>query len=221
MPCRTTFVWLPLLLAAAACSSAAAPSEPSQGTTPDGGSPADGGQTAADAGGGASCNSGGAGGQTCTPGQTTPYVSCIDLTAPVVSFAQQVMPAFQQSCASQGNACHGSPKAAQNESSTGQVLLGHAESGAAVDAATLLAGLVGVKSPENPGMDIVKAGDPANSYLMHKLDDDQCQYATACAGTSNELFANCGVGMPYGAGILDAATRDAIRRWIAQGAQNN
>ena len=33
-------------------------------------------------------------------------------------------------------------------------------------------------SKEAPGMQIVKADDPQNSYLMHKLDGSQ-----ACAGT--------------------------------------
>jgi hypothetical protein len=80
---------------------------------------------------------------------------------------------------------------------------------------------VGKKAAEDPNMDIIAAGDPEHSYLMHKLDYDECQYATTCNATRNQLFVNCGLGMPYSSGTLDNPTRDTIRRWIAQGAKNN
>lgn len=86
----------------------------------------------------------------------------------------------------------------------------------------ILSRLVGKKSPENPSMDIINAGSPDESYMMHKLDDDQCRFSTACNATTTTIFLGCGLGMPYGTNmVLDEPTRDNIRRWIAQGAQNN
>ena len=175
-------------------------------------------------GGAGGCDTGGANGGTCVAsgaGQTTAYQSCADLTTPTVSFAKDVQPVFNQSCAISGSTCHGDQSLQKNEGSTGQVWLGLPVDAGAPDSAQVLMGIVGVKSPENPKMDIVAAGDPANSYMMHKLDYDECLYAATCNATRNQLFVNCGLGMPYSSGTLDADTRDTIRRWIAQGAKNN
>ena len=52
---------------------------------------------------------------------------------------------------------------------------------------------------------------------MHKLDGLKCSKLT-CSGVE------CGTLMPQGAtdGMLyDAAKRDTLRRWIAQGAKND
>jgi hypothetical protein len=72
-------------------------------------------------------------------------------------------------------------------------------------------------------MHLVAAGDPTNSYLMHKLDGDSCQWATDCAANQsvNQEFAGCGILMPFDSPELAADTRDTIRRWIKQGAMNN
>ncbi len=171
-------------------------------------------------GSGGSCDTGGADGGTCTPGQTPAYVPCLTgsaLQSPSVSFASDVQPIFNQSCAISGATCHGStttdPKA------TGQIYLGSPDGG--VMASDVLTKIVGQPSPENGSMDIVKAGDPANSYLMHKLDGDQCQYASTCNATKNPIFSNCGIQMPFNSGVLDQDSRDKIRRWIAQGAKND
>ncbi len=51
----------------------------------------------------------------------------------------------------------------------------------------------------------VSPGDPANSFLMHKLDGTQ----------------DCGSRMPFGQAQLPAATRDAIRAWIQGGGLKN
>ncbi len=165
----------------------------------------------------AACNTGGADGGTCTPGVTPPYISCADLTTPTVSFARDIAPVFNQSCAIGGGTCHGDPNV--NAMTTGQVYLGNAAGGA--DAGQVLMGLVGQPSAEDPQMNEVTAGDPARSFLMHKLDGDQCVYAAACNATNNPIFNNCGLQQPYNSGVLDQATRDTMRRWIAQGARNN
>jgi hypothetical protein len=171
----------------------------------------------------ASCtNSGGADGGVCTPGVTPAYTSCADLTTPPVSFATDIQPIFVGGCTVGGSAgtCHGDPTL--DETTTGQVFLGYPEdAGMTADPAMIIAALVNQKSPENPQMNIVTPSDPANSYMMHKLDDDQCQFASTCNATGNAKFALCGTGMPQLAPILDPDTRDTVRRWIAQGAQNN
>ena len=163
------------------------------------------------------CNTGGADGGLCTS-STQPYTSCIDLTTPPVSFSQDIKPIFLGSCAARGASCHGSPTT--NFQTTGQEFLGYPDGGD-YDAAMVLSAIVGKTSPENTTMDVINPGDPDASYMMHKLDDDQCQFAAICNATKNSVFKECGYGMPFGQGILPQSTRDTIRRWIAQGAQNN
>ena len=158
----------------------------------------------------------------CPAATSTPaYTSCLtDLTTPTVSFARDIQPLFNRSCGITGSTCHGSP--ATNPKTTGLVFLGLPDGG--TDSGEVLTGIVGQPSPEDPRMDIIKAGDPAHSYLMHKLDGDSVLFASDCNGAHNPnpAFVNCGCQMPYNSGNLDAdAGRDNIRRWIAQGAKNN
>ena len=180
--------------------------------------------TSSGSGSGGSCDTGGADGGMCVaPGManaTPPFVPCLTgsaLQSPSVSFATDIQPIFNQSCAISGATCHGSMST--DPKTTGQIYLGSPDGG--VTPQQVLMGIVGVSSPENGQMDIIKAGDPTNSYLMHKLDGDQCQFASTCNATKNPLFANCGIQMPFNSGVLDQDTRDKIRRWIAQGAKQN
>jgi hypothetical protein len=177
------------------------------------------GCSSSSSGGGGTCDIGGADGGMCeapTSSNPTPaYTSCAtNLTSPTVSFAKDVMPTFNDSCGV-SNACHQPPA----NPAVASLVLGLPDGG--VPMAMAIQNIVGKSALENPNMEIVKAGDPENSYLMHKLDGDQCQFAAACNKTGNPIFANCGTQMPYNSGVLDPATRDNIRRWIAQGAQNN
>ena len=64
------------------------------------------------------------------------------------------------------------------------------------------ANLVGVPSVQVPELSRVEAGDPDNSYLIHKLE-----------GTASE-----GAQMPFGGTPLDQAVIDDIRQWITDGA---
>jgi uncharacterized protein (TIGR03118 family) len=66
--------------------------------------------------------------------------------------------------------------------------------------------LVNVASHEQPALLRVKPGDPANSYVIQKLEG---------AATIS------GARMPFGGPYLDQATIDQIRAWIAAGAPNN
>lgn len=165
---------------------AAACSSSSPATTPDG----------SDAG--VSCPSG-----TCCAYQVP---SGTDLTS-ATSFAHDIQPIFINSCVFSG--CH--------NDSTGMgaahVFLGSRSTPAGNS--QVFADIVGTASTELPSMDYVKAGDLANSYLLHKIDGDQCLFNAMCGG------ASCGVSMPNGVALLDVATRDKLRRWIAEGAQNN
>jgi len=69
------------------------------------------------------------------------------------------------------------------------------------------AALVNAQSREKPNLVRVAPGDPDNSYLVHKLE-----------GGPNIV----GERMPRGGGpFLSSGQMLVIRRWIAEGAQNN
>jgi hypothetical protein len=127
-----------------------------------------------------------------------------DLMTPTVSFKTDVMPVFTKNCSS--SSCHGIA-----DSPRGDLFLG-AQLAKGSDASTVYASLVGKPSSQLAAMPYVTAGDPANSYLMHKLDADQCMFETACVGH------DCQQSMPYATSALPVETRDVVRRWIAQGA---
>jgi uncharacterized protein (TIGR03118 family) len=66
--------------------------------------------------------------------------------------------------------------------------------------------LVSVASQEKPELMRVKPGDPANSYVIQKLE--------GAAGIQ-------GSRMPFGGPFLDQATIDMVKSWINDGAPNN
>jgi hypothetical protein len=115
-----------------------------------------------------------------------------DLKAPV-SFEKDVAPIFGRSC--NFAACHGG---------RAQPLV--------LAAGTAHGALVGKPSKELPSMPYVTPGDPEKSFLMRKLDGDQCALDAECVGGS------CKEMMPKSGEKLPENERDAIRRWIAQGA---
>jgi hypothetical protein len=138
-----------------------------------------------------------------------------DLTTPTVAFAKDVLPTFQRSCGIAGATCHGATSVVKVDN---RPYLGQFDGG--TDAAVVVNGLVGVASYENPSAVMVTAGNPGASFLMHKLDGDQCTFAAQCAQGQSQ-YTDCGQQMPYSSSALDQKTRDTVRRWIAQGAQNN
>lgn len=147
-------------------------------------------------------------------GGCVPYVSNADLTTPTVTFGSDVLPIMNASCGTEGATCHGTPAVVSLQ----RPFLGIVDGGA--DAAEIVEGIVGVKSQEDPSMNLVTASDPTNSFLMHKVDGDQCTLASECAASTTP-YTNCGLAMPYTEAQLPQSDRDTIRRWIAQGAQNN
>jgi hypothetical protein len=148
-----------------------------------------------------------------------PYTSTADLSQ-TVSFRNDVVPMFHANCAG-GKACHRGAGNATPKS----LALGDVDGG--LPASAIFQGLVGTKAAEDPDMDLITPGDPGSSYLMHKIDGDQCTLAAHCnAGELGTKYPNCGGPMPpvpppNTAPRLPTATRDIVRAWIHQGAQNN
>src|SRR5271167_4171543 len=79
---------------------------------------------------------------------------------------------------------------------------GGAPEGLRLDAANSYNLLVGVPSTEVPSLLRVKPGDPADSYIIQKL----------------EGHAAVGAQMPLGGPYLSAATIGFVRQWISNGA---
>ncbi|MEZ4298457.1 MAG: hypothetical protein R3B70_26130 [Polyangiaceae bacterium] len=137
-----------------------------------------------------------------------------DGSQPAVSFKDEVLPVFQRSCGV-STSCHGDI----NQPNENRPYLGPNKNTVATadQIAAIFAAIVDVQSFYEPGMNLVKTGDPENSFLMHKLDGTLECTLLSCAPSKD-----CGSLMPQGSSNpLDIAERDAIRRWIAQGAQNN
>jgi hypothetical protein len=146
-----------------------------------------------------------------------PYASDANLVAPKTTYSAGVSALFQHSCAIGGATCHGDPTVA-TVIFPARPFLGYPDGGP--DAAIIIQGIVGVPSSEDPAMVTVTAGDPVHSFLMRKLDGDQCALSLDCA-KGDSGYTMCGVSMPSLNPVLDQPTRDAVRRWIAQGAKNN
>jgi hypothetical protein len=151
-------------------------------------------------------------------GGCPPYVSDADLSAPAVSFRSEIVPIFQSTCALGGESCHGDPGVVADH----RPFLGLVDGdGGAAASQEVFLGLVGVKSTEDLSMNLVAAGNPAASFLMHKLDGDQCTLIAECM-TPGSFRPNCGVFMPYQAPtLLPVPIRDTVRRWIQQGASGD
>jgi hypothetical protein len=112
-----------------------------------------------------------------------------------VSFSADIQPILNGGCAFSG--CHGTTNA--NPSNKPMVLT----SAQAYD------NIVGVASAQLPSMQRIRAGQPDQSYLIHKL-----QGTHITAGGS-------GGRMPLGSTPLSQATIDRIRAWVTNGAPRN
>jgi hypothetical protein len=163
--------------------------------------------TGGESGTGGSQTGAGTGGGTCHP-----YVedAGTNLMSPTETLkANVVIQVFNANCGAV--TCHGSTLSTNNPSG---LFLGDSTKNGS-DAAMVYTGLVGKTGNELKTMPFVTAGDPSKSYLMHKMDGDQCQFDAQCGGS-------CLAEMPNGLGhVLPGPTRDIVRRWIAQGAKNN
>jgi hypothetical protein len=134
-----------------------------------------------------------------------------DGTMPATSFSADVLPAFRTSCGISGT-CHGNPSGLP-----GQPYLGpkNGDPAPTPTEITSIIGGLGATSTKEPSMRLVVASKPEESFLMHKADGmTRCDSLPCAAG------GTCGTPMPP-AGVIDAASRDKIRLWIAQGALDN
>jgi hypothetical protein len=148
------------------------------------------------------------------------------------SFSTDVIPAFAMSC-TLTNACHGQVGNSPEESLYLGMTMG---GGGTADVHAVYNGLVGVVSKEDPSMPLVTKGDLQNSFLWHKVNDDQITLnsgtlATGCKKASamcqDCMSMNpCGGTMPYNGYMLANPNGNphalcTIQSWIMQGAQNN
>jgi hypothetical protein len=139
-----------------------------------------------------------------------------------VSFMFDVMPVFQTGCTI-SSVCHGQMNNAGEE----DLYLGDHAGGTAPSA--VFGGLVGVRSREDPSMNLVTAGSPGNSYLWHKLIGDQNTNAavtSGCAQASSPCFdctmqAPCGSQEPFEGAALADHDLCTIESWIDEGAPDN
>jgi hypothetical protein len=117
-------------------------------------------------------------------------VTALTAPPPAVSFANDVQPIFTARCATVAG-CHTGPFPAMSMDLS---------AGAAYGA------IVGVASMEVPSLDRVAPGDPANSYLVRKIN----------GGPSI-----VGSRMPLGGPFLSPAEIATITSWVQEGAPNN
>jgi len=166
----------------------------------------DGGSTSTGSGGGACAAELGADG--CFD------ATCFTPPSEPVSFRGAVLPILETSCSLSGS-CHGNPSSPETAAGY-QPYLGEVNpESTPSDVALILATIVGQPSRAATSLSIVAPGDPAGSFLLHKMDGSLECTAFACD-------VGCGDLMPLGSDEpLDRATRDTIRAWIAQGAEDN
>lgn len=141
-----------------------------------------------------------------------------------VSFATDVMPIFQGGC-TLSQSCHGQPMNSGEEN----LYLGDLSNNTPAIIAQVYMGLVGVKSLEDPKMNLVTASDIANSYLAKKISTswttESATLAPDCVGNmcpapTCTTTQPCGTSMPYGGLALDPTKVETINNWISQGATN-
>lgn len=131
-----------------------------------------------------------------------------DLQHPTVSFKSDVLPIFQASCTFSD--CH----ALRNDPQ--RVYLGPPKAaGLPTDPNEVYGLIVNKPAAELSAMSYVTPSDPANSFLMRKMDGDQCALSAKCTN------GDCGALMPLDSDKLVESTRLVVYRWIAQGAPNN
>lgn len=132
---------------------------------------------------------------------------------PALSFATDVLPVFERSCALSAS-CHGNPSS-PTDSAGYRMYLGELKTAMKPsDVAKIRSLIIGQPSHAAPSLNIVEPGKPESSFLMLKMDGAHKCAANACGD-------KCGESMPQGGILLDIPTRNIVRDWIAQGALDN
>ncbi|MFO0582005.1 MAG: hypothetical protein U0229_07020 [Anaeromyxobacter sp.] len=138
-------------------------------------------------------------------GPQPPEFTCPIVAAPAApTFAKDIGPALVQSCGSASVQCHGAPFG--GDTAKGKIDFSN---DAGRTAANVYAALVN-KTPANApaGYVLVKPGDPAGSWLVVKLSEND-------PGGVGQAYGN---RMPLQLPNLCATTMDALTSWISQGA---
>lgn len=166
--------------------------------------------------------------------------STFDGTSPTVTFSADVLPIFRGSCGI-SSACHGCDDIGTPGCTNPgyQPYLGTSVAQAApttAQIAAIIASTVGQPAAlqtssidgtqvGNPDMSIIKAGNPANSFMMYKLDGSfptvPDNTEVTCSTLTCASTMSCGGAMPSGVAPISSTERDTLRRWIAQGAKND
>ena len=140
--------------------------------------------------------------------------ACYEPSKDTVTFSGDVLPVFEQSCALSAS-CHGNPLSPSGPAGY-QPYLGEVNPETTPSDVDLIFMVnVGADSVRAPSMKIIDPGKPETSFLMHKMDGDLDCAELAC------LMDDCLVSMPQGSGILPRESRDKVRNWILQGAEQN
>jgi hypothetical protein len=146
------------------------------------------------------------------PGTTTGGGNCAHFnyatymaSATPVPFDTQVVPLMNLTCAL-GVACH-------SMGSSHPPALG----GTGSTPASIKAAIVGINSTEVASMKYVVAGDPQNSYLMRKIEEENPGCGLMCTPPAASPMG-CSTRMPSLAPALTAAEQTTFRDWIKQGA---
>lgn len=135
-----------------------------------------------------------------------------DKASPAVTFSGDVLPIFRNSCGIGGASCHGAVSGLPGQPYLGPANSATAPTQAEIDA--IFAQNVGVAATKATGMKLIEPNSPETSFLMHKMDGTLTCAAVVCD-------AACGGTMPATGDLLPQATRDTVRRWIAQGAKKD
>jgi hypothetical protein len=153
------------------------------------------------------CSSGDSSPSTTTGGTTCKhfdYPTYMPTSMPTPTFARDIMPLFALTCAA-SPACHLDSAHPPNL-------------GGMADAATILAGIVGVTSTEVPSMKYVVRLDPQNSWLMRKVEDANPGCGLTCMPEMG-WPDSCKTQMPQLPPLLMASEQAKIRDWIKAGAK--
>ena len=156
-------------------------------------------------------------------------------TSATISFANDVMPIFQNSCAKAG-ACHNDPMAVVNGGGPGKAggrpYLGTAPDGGAETPMDIMKVYAGLLDPTPPNhitswelvtptpMPYIVKGQPTQSFLMIKMDGNQLRSLDPQCVAGD--YISCGLPMPSDDPQLKPLPeREKVRSWISQGALYN
>jgi hypothetical protein len=139
-----------------------------------------------------------------------------------VSFADDIVPLFRRTC-SANTACHGNARTyGSADLFLGPPLRSLDGSDLPPPGPEVLIAIhrdLVTPSLHAPSMLRVTPGDPARSFLMHKLDATYGCGRIECTWIDPETNEpSCGGPEPYAGEMLELEPRNLIRRWIAQGA---